>query len=72
MAFNFTLPLLEQVLEELRSGETIALARKQIEQLFGVNDTGAGRLARFAKAHDCMIAHADSCVVFEKRPALVG
>jgi len=43
------------------------MARRQVEALFGPNDAGTERLLRFANGHDCIIAHADSSVVFEKR-----
>ena len=64
---DFTLPRLESLLQELDEGRSIALARRQVDALFGLNDVGAERLMRFAKGHGCIIAHADSAVVFEKR-----
>lgn len=69
MAHDFTLPLLESMLLELRDGQKLALARNQIDELFGLNGVRSARLARFAAGHSCVIAHDDSCVVFEKRTA---
>ena len=67
MLDEFTLPKLEKMLDELPDGQKLALARKQIDELFGVNDVRSARLARFAAGHACIIAHDDSCVAFEKR-----
>ena len=64
---DFTLPRLESMLQELPEGRRVALARKQIEALFGYNDVQADRLLRFANGNGCIIAHSDSSVVFEKR-----
>jgi hypothetical protein len=64
---NFTLPTLQSVLDELPNGRRVALARHQIDNLFGLNDVGTTRLKRFAEGHNCIITHADSSVVFEKR-----
>ena len=64
---DFTLPSLQSILDDLPDGRRIALARTQVDALFGPNEHGAARLMRFAKGHNCIIAHADSSVVFEKR-----
>lgn len=64
---DFTLPRLQSMLDDLPDGRRIALARTQVDALFGLNDVGATRLMRFAEGHKCVITHADSSVVFEKR-----
>lgn len=67
MLNDFTLPKLEKMLDELPDGQKLAFAREQIDELFGVNDVRSARLARFAAGHECIVAHDDSCVAFEKR-----
>lgn len=67
MEQQITLPTLQSMLDRLANGERLSLARKQVEVLFGFNDVAATRLLRFASGHDCIVAHADSSVVFEKR-----
>jgi len=67
MDAGFTLPGLQLLLDDLPDGRRLAMARRQVEALFGPNDAGTERLLRFANGHDCIIAHADSSVVFEKR-----
>lgn len=67
MPHDFTLPRLQSMLDNLSEGQKVTLARKEVDRLFGFNDVGATRVARFAESHDCIIAHADACVVFEKR-----
>lgn len=68
MSGYLTLPLLEASLDRLPAARSLALARRQIEALFGHNDVANPRLKRFAKGHNCVIAHADDCVVFHKLP----
>jgi hypothetical protein len=63
-----TLPRLQAHLDRLRLAERLTLARSQVERLFGHNDVAVGRLRRFAKGHNCVVAHADNCVVFQKAP----
>ena len=64
---DFTLPTLQSLLDGLPDGRQIAIARTQVDRLFGLNDIGANRLLRFASGHHCIIVHADSSLVFEKR-----
>ena len=66
------MPLLQRMLDHLPDGQKVALASKQIDELFGLDDVRASRLKRFADAHRCLIIHADSCVVFEKAPSAQG
>ena len=54
MGHEFTLPSLESSLDRLLPAQTIALTRKPIEHLFGMNDVAAARLQRFARGHDCI------------------
>lgn len=65
---SFTLPVLQTMLDNLSEGQRVAIARKAVDNLFGMNDVQAARLLRFADGHNCIIVHADNCVVFEKRP----
>lgn len=66
---NFTLPLLQVVLDGLPEGRQVTLARKQVNRLFGLDDVGATRVLRFADGHHCIVVHVNDCVVFEKRSA---
>ena len=65
---SFTLPVLQTMLDNLSEGQRVAIARKAVDNLFGMNDVQAARLLRFADGHNSIIVHADNCVVFEKRP----
>lgn len=67
MAQDFTLPSLQSTLNRLSEGQQLTLARKQADRLFGLNDVGAERMARFAGGHNCIVAHANECIVFEKK-----
>jgi hypothetical protein len=69
MTHKFTLPRLQSMLDRLPDGQKLALARKQVDELFGLNGVRSARLARFASGHACIIVHDDSSVVFEKRKA---
>jgi hypothetical protein len=68
MEQNFTLPSLQAVLDDLPAARSIGLSRHQIEGLFGRNDVLQARLMRFARSHNCIVSHADGCVVFHKLP----
>ena len=67
MTQDLTLPRLQSVLDRLREGQQLTLARTQADRLFGLNDAGAARLARFPKGHRCIVVHANECLVFEKK-----
>lgn len=62
---DFTIPSLEAALNRLRVAQTIALASKQVERLFEMNDV---RLESFARAHGCIAVRTDEGVVFHKVP----
>jgi hypothetical protein len=66
MRSNFTIPELESKLEALSTGSIFAISSRDYERLFGVNDAAKGRLRNFAKAHACVISHADHGIVFRK------
>ena len=68
MSSYLSLPRLQIHLDRLRGTESLTLARRQIERLFGHNDMAERRLSRFAQSHHCIIAHSDNCVVFQKVP----
>ena len=63
---DLSLPGLQARLDSLHSTQSLTLARRQIERLFGHNDVAERQLSRFAQSHNCIIAHSDDCVVFEK------
>lgn len=67
MSDYLSLPRLQQQLDHLHRAQSLTLARSQVERLFGHDDDIASvRLTRFAKGHNCIIAHSNNCVVFEK------
>lgn len=72
MGYEFTLPDLQTSLDRLGAAQTLTLATRQVDRLFGTNDVGTARLKRFARGHNCIVAHADHCVVFHKMPRREG
>lgn len=68
MTREFTLPSLQATLDKLQIARSLALANKDIERLFGFDDVGTARMKRFARGHNCIVAHTDGCVVFQKLP----
>lgn len=72
MRRNFTLPELEDRLDELKSGTIIQISRRDYERLFGLNDAALGRVRNFARAHRCTASFADTAVLFRKHVAAAG
>ena len=72
MEKKITLPGLEASLDCLPAAQSLALANKDIERLFGFNDVALARMKRFASGHNCIVSHADSCVVFQKMPPSIA
>jgi hypothetical protein len=68
MASRLTLPGLQATLDRLPAAQGLALANADIERLFGFNDVALTRMKRFARGHNCIVSHTDSCVVFQKLP----
>ena len=68
MEYQLTLPALQARLDSLRGAQSLTLANRQIEKLFGFNDVAMARLKRFARGHDCIVSYADHCVTFLKAP----
>ena len=67
MQYELTVPGLQSALDRLPPHQTLALAKKRIEHLFGTgDDTSAARLERFARGHSCTITHSGDSVVFLK------
>lgn len=66
MEYKMTLPGLQASLDRLAVAQRLALAKNDVERLFGLNDVALTRMERFASGHNCIITHANSCVVFEK------
>lgn len=72
MEQKITLPGLQASLDRLPAAQSLALANSDIERLFGFNDVALTRMKRFARGHNCIVSHADSCVVFQKMPPSIG
>lgn len=66
MTGYISIPRLQVHPHGLRGTQTFSVSTREIERLFGHNDMAERRLSRFALAHNCIIAHADDCVVFQK------
>ncbi|MCP3463372.1 hypothetical protein [Bradyrhizobium sp. CCGUVB23] len=71
MRAKFTLPDLEERLEELQAGALVQISRRDYERLFGLNDAAIGRLRNFARSHQCIASIADTAILFRKRVASI-
>lgn len=69
MEYQLTLPALQTRLDSLHIAQSLTLANRQIEKLFGFNDVAIERMRRFARGHDCVVSYSDDCVTFLKGPA---
>ena len=65
---DFTLSSLQGFLDRMKPDQTIALAKPEIEKLFGLNDVAVARVSRFAHGHRCDANFTDGCVIFVKLP----
>jgi hypothetical protein len=72
MRRNFSLPELEDKLDELQGGTLVQISRRDYERLFGLNDAARGRLRNFVRAHRCTASFAETAVLFRKHSAVVG
>jgi hypothetical protein len=64
---GFTLPALQEHLDELRAGEVVYIKQADFNRLFGVNDAALGRLKNFAAGHDCMAIWTRYGLQFQKQ-----
>lgn len=60
------LPDLEHRLERLKPEQAYRLRHADFVRLFGMNDAALGRLANFAKGHDCLTSWSSAGLSFEK------
>ncbi|MDA9440223.1 hypothetical protein XH98_14060 [Bradyrhizobium sp. CCBAU 51745] len=67
---EFTLPELQERLDELGDGAILQIGRHDYERLSGLDDAALGRLRNFARGHQCVASFADSAVMFRKRITL--
>ena len=65
---DFTLPSLQGFLDRMTPDESVALAKPDIERLFGLNGVAVARINRFARGHRCDVNFTDGCVIFVKLP----
>ena len=63
-----TLPDIEMDIYALNPGETAELTRGDFTRLFGVNDAARGRLANFARLHNCAAMWNGETLILQKRP----
>ena len=68
MSTELSLPRLQSLLDQLQIAGSYALVDSEAERLFGYNDVAIARMKRFARGHNCIVAHADGSVVFHKMP----
>ena len=68
MSAEWTLPLIQQRLDERSVGQDFVLSRPEMERLFGVNSAAVGRFVHFAIGHGCEIIFRREGVKFFKPP----
>jgi hypothetical protein len=66
MASDWTLPLLQETLDDLPVWSEFRLPKPWMVTLFGLDDVAAGRIARFARSHSCAIMFDPAGVTFRK------
>ena len=66
MAARWTLPLLQERLDELPPGADFALDSADMIRLFGINDAGVRRIGHFAIGHRCDVVYSPAGVLFRK------
>ena len=64
---NFTLPELEDRLDQLAEGALLQISARDYTRLFGTNNVAVARLLHFAKGHACVASHADAAILFRKK-----
>ncbi len=64
---KFTLPELQEQLDDFSEGALVQISRRDCERLFGNNDVAATLLRNFATSHACVVAHADTAILFRKQ-----
>ena len=67
LRLKFTLPELQEQLDELPEGALLQISRRDFERLFGSNDVAATLLRNFAVSHACVVAHANAAILFRKQ-----
>ena len=55
MSGEWTLPLVQQRLDALSTGQEFTLPRPEMEALFGLDSAAVRRIVRFATGHGCEI-----------------
>lgn len=63
-----TLPALQAVLDGLKEGQSLRLTNAECERLFGVNDALVGRVANFARGHNCIVFWGGTGLTFRRQP----
>lgn len=64
---KFTLPELQEQLDNLAEGAMFQISDGDYERLFGTNDVAAARLRNFARLHACVAIHANFAILFRKQ-----
>lgn len=64
---KFTLPELQEQLDDLSEGALFQISMRDYERLFGDNDVAATLLRNFALSHACIVVHADTAILFRKQ-----
>ena len=67
MSSQWTLPMVQERLDELFPDPRFALSPVDCERLFGLNDVAARRIVRFAEGHQCDVIFTPRETVFRKR-----
>ena len=66
MSGDWTLPYIQERLDDLRPGQDFSLAREDMARLFGFNDVAVRRIQRFASSHGCFPLYFGGGVMFRK------
>jgi hypothetical protein len=64
---KFTLPELQEQLDDLSEGALFQISRRDYERLFGTHDVAVTLLRNFAASHACVVAHANAAILFRKQ-----
>jgi hypothetical protein len=66
MSGEWTLPLVQDQLDDLASGQDFTLTKDEYVRLFGLDDVAARRIRRFADSHCCHTFFDGRQLIFRK------
>jgi hypothetical protein len=66
MSGEWTLPLVQDRLDDLAPGQEFTLTKDDFVRLFGLNDAAVQRIRRFAESHRCHTLFDGRQLIFRK------